>query len=166
MNCEQQEWIDSYLFGELEGEERLRFEAKFASDEVFRAEVELQAEIVVGINSYSAALPEVSTPKPAPKLVWIKRHWAKAAAIIIFLIVANTTFQSDIIQLTENNKTDKHNNFTENKPATFYSNSTVVEMEDVFSASGVPVLASNTSTKNADSERINSQSSRGHVTHM
>ena len=59
MNCEQQEWTDRYLFGELEGEERRRFEAKFATDQAFRADVELQAEIMVGINSYAAAEPKV-----------------------------------------------------------------------------------------------------------
>lgn len=158
MNCEQQEWIDSYLFGELKGEERLRFEAKFATDKAFRAEVELQAEIMVGINSYNAARPQVSMPKPNPKLVWIKRHWAKAAAIIIFLIVAKTTFQSDTIQLTEKNNIAKHNSsLIKSKAETFHVNSIPVAMQDLLSESGVPVLASTKTTKKSDSDGINSR---------
>lgn len=92
MNYEQQEWIDRYLFGELKGEERRRFEAKFAIDQAFRADVELQAEIMVSINSYTASKPKAVPLPTTSKLVWIK-YGLRVAAMVALVILAGLTFQ-------------------------------------------------------------------------
>ncbi len=81
MNCEQQEWIDLYLFGELEGEDLLRFEAKMQEDEDFREDLRLQAEIFLGISTYHAA--KSKTPTKVVKHSF-KRVWMGIAAAIVF----------------------------------------------------------------------------------
>jgi len=91
-NCEQQEWIDRYLFGELEGEERRRFEAKYATEEAFRTEVDLQAQIMVSINSYSATHPEVVPMRFGSKLLRMK-HRVRVAATVALVIMAGMMFQ-------------------------------------------------------------------------
>jgi len=92
MNCEQQEWIDRYLFGELEGEERQRFEAKYATDEIFRVEVDLQAEIMVGIKTYVATNTNVVALHSGSKLLRIKRSLSVAATVAL-VIMAGMMFQ-------------------------------------------------------------------------
>ena len=86
MNCEQQDWIDSYLFNELEGEERKEFEVKYANDEAFRMEVDLQVEVFAGINDYYIAQAKRPKATPQKTLAMPKFSWAIAAAIAFLLI--------------------------------------------------------------------------------
>ncbi len=95
MNCDQQEWIDSYLFGELEGAERRQFEAKYATDEAFRAEVDLQAEIMVGVNSYCASKPTVHRPKVV-SMSNTKKIWLSIAAAIALAFMVQVTINTAI----------------------------------------------------------------------
>jgi len=123
MNCEQQEWTDRYLFGELEGEERRRFEAKFATDQGFRAEVELQAEIIVGINSYTAAKPKVVPLRPTSKFACIKPI-LRVAAMVAFFTLANAIFQTanKINKALIAHHIEIHNdyNLTDSQPTAYY----------------------------------------------
>jgi len=124
MNCERQEWIDSYLFGELEGQERRRFETQYATDEAFRAEVDLQAEIMVGINSYCSDEEKIQPTKIISMQNIRKIFIATAAAIAFFLMVQITltnisTPQQMIAQQTANETRvikDNLNDFEETKP--------------------------------------------------
>lgn len=95
MNCDQQEWIDSYLFGELEGAERQRFEEKYATDEAFRAEVDLQAEIMVGVNSYCANKPAVHRPRVVT-MSNIKKIWLGIAAAIALTFMVQVTINTAV----------------------------------------------------------------------
>lgn len=91
MNCEQQEWIDLYLFGELEGEELLRFEAKMQEDADFREDIQMQKEIFLGIRSYHAA----KSKKAATKVVSFsfRKVWTGVAAALVFVSIVTLTMQ-------------------------------------------------------------------------
>jgi len=93
MNCEQQEWIDLYLFGELEGEELLRFEEKMQEDVDFREDVRLQEEIFLGIRSYHTA-----KQKAQPKVVNLsfRKIWRGAAAVLVFVSMLNLMMQNHL----------------------------------------------------------------------
>jgi len=83
MNCEQQEWIDLYLFGELEGNDLLRFEAKMQEDADFREDVHLQEEIFLGIRTYHAAKPKTAAAKiVSPSF---RKVWMGVAAAVMFV---------------------------------------------------------------------------------
>jgi len=94
-NCEKQEWIDSYLFGHLEGEERRTFELLMEQDADFRLEVNLQAEIMVGVCTYrqskQAAKQSIVSHKT---IVAFKRYCITAAAVIAAFIMFNATSEA------------------------------------------------------------------------
>lgn len=132
MNFEQQEWIDSYLFGELEGEELLRFEAKMQEETNFREDVRLQKDMLSGIHSYFAAKPEVIKPRSDSKLVWIRRSLRVAAAIV--LIVAVSAVFSPHISLYASDVS------AEKLPKISYPGSTTVALHDAYAQYGVPAF--------------------------
>jgi len=55
-HCDMQEWIDTYLGGEMKAEEVQVFEKLMANDTVFRQEVELQAQLIAGIITYNESI--------------------------------------------------------------------------------------------------------------
>lgn len=138
-HCNQQEWIDKFLLCELEDEELQRFELKYANDQTFRAEVDLQAEVLVSINNYCATQSIVDTPVPTPKLVWLK-HGLRAAAMIALVAMAGLMFQNteDNTPIAET-KQEKKNNSKACESITFHTGSTIVAMVDFYSQCCVPI---------------------------
>ena len=108
MNCEQQEWIDLYLFGELEGEELLRFEVKMQEDADFRKDVHLQEEIFLGIRSYHAPKQQKQTAKIVRYS--FRKVWAGVAAALVFVSIVSLMTQGNLNTQHEN-KQYAYNNY-------------------------------------------------------
>ena len=100
MNCEQQDWIDLYLFGELEGEELLRFERKMQEDADFREEVHLQGDIFLGIRSYCAAKSDAGKSKIVN--LSFRKVWVSIAAAVIFVSMLSVLLQNNLGTQQEN----------------------------------------------------------------
>lgn len=91
-NCEKQEWIDSYLFGQLEGEERRNFELLMKEDADFRLEVNLQAEIMVGVCTYRQSKQVAKQGIISRKTIQaFKRYCITVAAVVAAFIMFNST---------------------------------------------------------------------------
>lgn len=100
MNCEQQEWIDLYLFGELKGEDLLCFEKKMHEDADFREDVHLQEEIFLGIRSYHAAKPKKATAKVVN--LSFRKVWTGVAAALVFVSMLSLMMEINLNTQNEN----------------------------------------------------------------
>ncbi len=105
-NCEKQEWIDNYLFGELEGQERRDFERLMEHDVDFCMEVNLQAEIMLGVCTYREAKQSAKAKlMPRKTITAFKRYWMTAAAVLAAFLLLEPTEPQHIQttpQITDN----------------------------------------------------------------
>lgn len=139
-NCKEQEWIDSYLLGELNDDEHRRFETRYTSDEAFRTEVDLQAAIMVGINNHYAAEPKV-VKHPASNHLWIKSA-LRVAATVALVIMAGLMIQNaeDNTMIAEDNKDEQTISKLCNTE-TFHTSSAILAMVDLNQLCCFPVSA-------------------------
>lgn len=104
-SCEKQEWIDSYLFGELEGEERVCFEALMQADADFRKEVNLQSMIMVGVCTYQ---PKAKAAKTRiNKIRTFKRYVVATAAVVLAFLLFKPSVENNNQQIALANNSSK-----------------------------------------------------------
>jgi len=116
-NCEKQEWIDSYLFGELEGEERAHFEALMQTDADFCKEVNLQSMIMVGVCTYEKSAKTAKSSVFKVRSL-VKRYSVAAAAVFAALLLFKPTTEeiSSYHSLATNAKQERHIEFQKVMP--------------------------------------------------
>ena len=104
-SCEKQEWIDNYLFGELEGEERICFEALMQADVDFRKEVNLQSMIMVGVCTYKPTAKLAKTR--ISKIRRFKRYVVATAAVILAFLLFKPSVENNNQQIALANNSSK-----------------------------------------------------------
>lgn len=85
--CARQEWIDTYLSGNMTYEACQAFEVLMNTDMAFREEVELQAQLIAGIIAYNE--PSEAKKAATQKLPVLKIALRVAAMLaIVFSVIA------------------------------------------------------------------------------
>ncbi len=94
--CDMQEWIDTYLMGEMKVEEVQILETLMANDATFREEVELQAQIITGVITYNET-QAAKSPVPSPIPFFnINTSWLRAAAFVAILLTTALLLRTNL----------------------------------------------------------------------
>lgn len=94
--CDMQEWIDAYLMGEMKVEEVQIFETLMANDATFRQEVELQAQIIIGVVSYNETQAANNPVSSQVSFFNFKTSWLRAAAFVAILLTTAFLLQTNL----------------------------------------------------------------------